>query len=70
VKKGPHDPFVLSGTSVKLGTASYVVTGVGLFSEEGLINKIITGVGKAEVGSLDFEALHVLGSFLCLCSYF
>ena len=49
IRKTHEDPFLLSGTSIKLGQCTYVVTGVGLFSEEGIINKIITGVGKEEV---------------------
>ena len=31
------------------GTGSMLVTCVGLFSEEGIIQKLITGVGQEEV---------------------
>eukprot|EP00052_Salpingoeca_macrocollata_P027037 m.254621 g.254621 ORF g.254621 m.254621 type:complete len:1271 (-) comp22682_c3_seq6:83-3895(-) len=42
------DPWMLSGTSVKQGSGLMIVTCVGLFSEEGIINKLITGVGQEE----------------------
>ena len=44
-----HCPFMLSGTSVMKGTGCMLITCVGLFSEEGIIQKLITGVGKDEV---------------------
>eukprot|EP00051_Salpingoeca_urceolata_P001296 m.39842 g.39842 ORF g.39842 m.39842 type:complete len:1317 (-) comp11313_c0_seq1:125-4075(-) len=47
------DPFLLSGTAVKNGTGRAVVTCVGLFSEEGIINKLITGVGAEETARLE-----------------
>ncbi len=43
------NPFMLSGTSVMKGTGLMLVTCVGLFSEEGIIQKLITGVGEEEV---------------------
>ena len=46
------DMFLLSGTSVKCGSGTMVVVCVGLFSEEGIINKLITGVGKEETERL------------------
>ena len=42
-------PFMLSGTSVMKGTGLMLVTCVGLFSEEGIIQKLITNVGEEEV---------------------
>eukprot|EP00047_Mylnosiga_fluctuans_P017411 m.61258 g.61258 ORF g.61258 m.61258 type:complete len:1336 (-) comp7066_c0_seq1:118-4125(-) len=53
ITKNAEHPFILSGTSVKLGAGVYLVTCVGLFSEEGLINKIITGVGADETRELN-----------------
>ena len=44
-----ESPFMLSGTSVMKGTGLMLVTCVGLFSEEGIIQKLITGVGEEEV---------------------
>jgi hypothetical protein len=41
-------PFMLSGTAVTKGTGTMIVTCVGLFSEEGIIQKLITGLGKEE----------------------
>ena len=49
VKKSEVHPFMLSGTSVMKGTGTMLVTCVGLFSEEGIIQKLITGVGADEV---------------------
>ena len=43
------NPFMLSGTAVMKGTGAMLVTCVGLFSEEGIIQKLITGVGQEEV---------------------
>ena len=43
------NPFMLSGTAVMKGTGAMLVTCVGLFSEEGIIQKLITGVGAEEV---------------------
>ncbi|EDQ88754.1 uncharacterized protein MONBRDRAFT_8804 [Monosiga brevicollis MX1] len=43
-----EDPWLLSGTSVKQGSGTMIVTCVGLFSEEGIIQKLITGVGEEE----------------------
>ena len=48
VKSLDKQPWILSGSSVKLGEGKMVVTCVGLFSEEGIIQKIITGVGAKE----------------------
>jgi hypothetical protein len=42
-------PFMLSGTAVMKGTGCMLITCVGLFSEEGIIQKLITGVGVEEV---------------------
>jgi Ca2+ transporting ATPase len=50
VKKSDDKPFMLSGTSIMKGTGSMLITCVGLFSEEGIIQKLITGVGEEEVG--------------------
>ncbi len=33
------------------GTGTMLVTSVGLFSEEGIVQKLITGVGQEEVSS-------------------
>jgi Ca2+ transporting ATPase len=50
VKKSTEThPFLLSGTAVMKGTGLMLVTCVGLFSEEGIIQKLITGVGHQEV---------------------
>eukprot|EP00049_Salpingoeca_infusionum_P000148 m.37606 g.37606 ORF g.37606 m.37606 type:complete len:1393 (+) comp10114_c1_seq1:14-4192(+) len=57
----PHDikkdtmqnPWMLSGTSVKQGTGRMIVTCVGLFSEEGIIQKLITRVGEDESRRLE-----------------
>ncbi len=50
LKKDPvESPFMLSGTAVMKGTGLMLVTCVGLFSEEGIIQKLITGVGEEEV---------------------
>ena len=48
-KSAEKNPFLLSGTAVMKGTGSMLVTCVGLFSEEGIIQKLITGVGQEEV---------------------
>ncbi len=41
--------IVCLGTGVKQGTGTMMVTCVGLFSEEGIINRLITGNGADEV---------------------
>ncbi len=43
------DGIVCLGTGVKQGTGTMMVTCVGLFSEEGIINRLITGNGADEV---------------------
>ncbi|EDQ88387.1 uncharacterized protein MONBRDRAFT_9247 [Monosiga brevicollis MX1] len=43
-----ENPWLLSGTSVKQGSGAMIITCVGLFSEEGIIQKLITGVGEEE----------------------
>jgi Ca2+ transporting ATPase len=48
-KSAEKNPFLLSGTAVMKGTGSMLVTCVGLFSEEGIVQKLITGVGQEEV---------------------
>ena len=48
-KDAESSPFMLSGTAVMKGTGIMLVTCVGLFSEEGIIQKLITGVGQTEV---------------------
>eukprot|EP00042_Codosiga_hollandica_P046002 m.476351 g.476351 ORF g.476351 m.476351 type:complete len:410 (+) comp57152_c0_seq8:48-1277(+) len=65
-KSADKQPFLLSGTAVMKGTGSMLVTCVGLFSEEGIIQKLITGVGKEEVASKP-PPTHTLSLFLC-CS--
>ncbi|EGD82982.1 P-type ATPase [Salpingoeca rosetta] len=47
------NPWLLSGTSVKQGSGRMIVTCVGLFSEEGIIQKLITGVGIEETERLE-----------------
>lgn len=42
------DPFILSGTSISRGQGIILVTGVGLFSEEGIIQSLVTGAGEDE----------------------
>ena len=57
VKKSVAEaPFMLSGTAVMRGTGTMLVTCVGLFSEEGIIQKLITGVGAEETERLN--AIH------------
>ncbi len=51
-------PFMLSGTSVMKGTGAMLVTCVGLFSEEGIIQKLITGVGAEEVCLDEVSRVH------------
>eukprot|EP00730_Choanoeca_flexa_P001794 TRINITY_DN10785_c0_g1_i2.p1 TRINITY_DN10785_c0_g1~~TRINITY_DN10785_c0_g1_i2.p1 ORF type:complete len:1367 (+),score=394.58 TRINITY_DN10785_c0_g1_i2:109-4209(+) len=46
------NPWLLSGTAVKQGSGAMMVTCVGLFSEEGIIQKLITGVGEEETERL------------------
>jgi P-type Ca2+ transporter type 2B len=60
---------MLSGTSIMKGTGAMIVTSVGLFSEEGIIQKLITGVGADEVklGELTMQHLtSYLTSYLHL----
>ena len=62
ILKSAQNPFVLSGTSVKMGSGVMIVTCVGIFSEEGIIRKLITGLGKEESKELEMreaEAFHV-----------
>lgn len=47
---------MLSGTHVLQGNATMLVCSVGLFSQEGIIKKLITGVGKAEVLNVSLSA--------------
>jgi len=53
IHKNEENPFILSGSSIKLGAGMMIVTCVGLFSEEGIIKKIITGVGKEQTRILE-----------------
>jgi len=54
VHKTPDDkPFLLSGTSVRSGTGKMLVVCVGLYSQEGTINRLITGLGQEEVERLE-----------------
>jgi len=54
VHKTPDDkPFLLSGTSVRSGTGKMLVVCVGLYSQEGTINRLITGMGQEEVERLE-----------------
>eukprot|EP00054_Salpingoeca_dolichothecata_P015910 m.92418 g.92418 ORF g.92418 m.92418 type:complete len:1299 (-) comp21718_c0_seq1:367-4263(-) len=56
VKKSVEkNPFLMSGTFVKNGSGKMIVTCVGLFSEEGVIQRLITGIGAEE--TLRLEAL-------------
>ena len=65
IHKNLHEnPFVLSGSCVKLGEGKMVVTCVGLFSEEGIIQKIITGVGAAEVQQFYYKGYYFLNSMV------
>jgi len=49
IRKSPDAaPFILSGTSISRGQGTMIVTGVGLFSESGIIQSLVTGVGQAE----------------------
>ena len=52
----------LQGSAVMKGTGIMLVTCVGLFSEEGIIQKLITGVGQEEVciGPVSFYFGHHL----------
>jgi Ca2+ transporting ATPase len=52
-----ENPWLLSGTAVKQGSGTMIVTCVGLFSEEGIIQKLITGVGHEESARLEELAL-------------
>ncbi len=64
ITKDPkHAPFMLSGTSVNSGGGWMIVTCVGLFSQEGIINRLITGAGTEEVR---VSAVHVV-VFSCVC---
>ncbi len=47
---------MLAGTSVNSGGGYMIVTCVGLFSQEGIINRLITGAGAEEVRAL---GIHV-----------
>lgn len=42
-------PWMLSGTSVRKGSGRMLVIAVGLFSEEGIINRLVTKTGEEEV---------------------
>lgn len=49
IRKSPDTaPFILSGTSISRGQGTMIVTGVGLFSESGIIQSLVTGVGMEE----------------------
>eukprot|EP00041_Stephanoeca_diplocostata_P036660 m.1347271 g.1347271 ORF g.1347271 m.1347271 type:complete len:1261 (-) comp24911_c1_seq2:2923-6705(-) len=45
-------PWMLSGTSVRKGAGRMLVIAVGLFSEEGIINRLVTKTGEEEVKRL------------------
>ena len=47
------DPWLLSGTSLKQGDGLVLVTAVGLFSEEGIIQKLVTKLGGEESARLE-----------------
>lgn len=72
IPKSDENPFILSGSSIKLGAGVMLVTCVGLFSEEGIIQKIITGIGKAEVCRSDSHANNnsilppLFGTLVCV----
>eukprot|EP00055_Hartaetosiga_balthica_P018791 m.135364 g.135364 ORF g.135364 m.135364 type:complete len:1429 (-) comp9952_c0_seq1:212-4498(-) len=64
IKKSPiTNPWLLSGTSVKQGTGRMIVTCVGLFSEEGIIQKLITKVGVEESRRLEELSEEGLSQF-------
>ncbi len=60
-KSVSHMPWMLSGTSVQSGSGKMLVTCVGLFSEEGIINRLITGAGEKEAAVLESKVCR--GSF-------
>ena len=65
IKTRDEKPFLLSGTSVRSGTGQMLVVCVGLYSQEGTINRLITGMGEEEVErleKLDQEAAANLSS--------
>lgn len=53
ILKHPQEmPWMLSGTSVRKGSGRMLVIAVGLFSEEGIINRLVTKTGEDEVQRL------------------
>jgi P-type E1-E2 ATPase len=64
-KSVSHIPWMLSGTSVQSGAGKMLVTCVGLFSEEGIINRLITGAGEKEAAALESK-VHQFFCFTCI----